>query len=359
MDTVAIGRLGEYRINNIRHTSRCLLDEYGSIKAIQCNIDKSDSWQNISDKGESVTTGVWISGSGVTGDRELYEAWIAEKTFGKQAPTNHVVVISNREKSNARKIAEGCHKPLAQLDFTNWFNDIYHDIKLQNPISGTSIFFPPGCEKPDRTEIEWRFKTRTDFEAALLDKTKDIIGYIPDSHSLRGYSFPMMHDIGQIDDTHPAALDWVDASTGQRLYPGWQDQATQLMINHGHKLFCSSLIYVEPLTDISMLDKVDNGAILALGEGYSKFAKPYDAEVIQNTLKVVDDMPLLALKPWGLFSLFSMTKHDVEVEYKTLNKKPYVKKEKGVSFAGKPMSGKNAFRPSVENLNNLEEALLG
>ncbi len=296
-----------------------------------------------------IKVAVWGTGSFSTGRIELKEWKKAQAEFN-YLPINYVAVISNNKKSNAREVAEEFDLPLVQIDFNEWYRDNY-ERNSKNPIKETGLFFPPGSELPD--DIEHRFKVREEFEETLLNLLEDKVEvYLQDTfHSLRGYNFPIINEIGVIDDTHPADLSYV-GERGNSLYPGWQSNATEKMIEDGHKSFRSSLIWVHPIREVKNLQKVDSGELLALSEGIHYEGK--DAKELQNMMKITEDSMLVALKAWGLFPTFWRFTQKVPIAYRQLDDMVTWRKEHNIIVGKRERSGARAFGQELQlHLENL------
>jgi hypothetical protein len=95
---------------------------------------------------------------------------------------------------------------LIELDFVNWYR-LNHDSKSQNPIVETRFFWPLGSKNvPSMGKIKRDFNIRKEFHDELVRLIEEQLRFLPQTHSLRGYSFPIMLDIGKIDDTLPGDL---------------------------------------------------------------------------------------------------------------------------------------------------------
>lgn len=305
----------------------------------------------------SIETLLWGSGSFTTGEQELAEEMLMKEYRGKPV-VNYVGVVTNKMKSRAKDVADRFGKKFVGIDFGEWCRENYPEI--EKPITDTSFFFPPGSEgRPSESELKFRYGVRKEFEVTLLDKTTDTLGYIPQSHSLRGYSFPIMHQNGQFDDTHPADMSYV-SQDGVPLYPGWQSGATQKMVDDGHKVFRSSLIDVIPVDDFSKIDVVDAGALLMLGGGYQP-DRPMTAEEIQSAMKKTEDYVLCATKAWGLFPTFwSMSRDKIGVYYRRLDGEAVKVNQKVLRVGLSLKLGTNAFGQDLErDLNLLTHELEG
>ncbi len=312
---------------------------------IECDLPFYSSVHPFVDRGNlysELDVVVWGSGSFSTGRVEL-EEWKKAKGEIEDFPVRYRAVVSNNKNSNAAKLAGEFNLPLVQIDFNEWYRDNY-ERNSKNPIKETGLFFPPGSELPD--DIEHRFKVREEFEEELIDLLYDSTHIYADTiifNSLRGYNFPIIHSNDWFyDDTHPADLSYVDES-GNSLYPGWQSNATEKMIEDGHKLFRSSLIWAHPIREIESIQKVDSGELLALSEGIPYEGK--DAKELQSMMKITEDSMLVALKAWGLFPTFWGYIDSVNVAYIRLDGGLGLvqREERNIIIGKKERSGARAF----------------
>ena len=189
-------------------------------------------------------------------------------------------LVTNKNEShqcNASKISQQYDIPLAELDFIDWYHE-FHNARESNPIQATRYWFPPDdANFPPKNEIEKRFKIRqVEFHKALGEKIAAISPYATGTVSARGYNFQFCRSLfkkqlhaPQVNDTHPADLTFVDPTTKQRLYPGWQSGAIELMMHDNQPKFRGSLIEVEYMDKVSQIYSLDEGALYAIGEGIS------------------------------------------------------------------------------------------
>lgn len=346
-------QISQERLELIRTAARALWKAYIFPNDLKRRVvDISRAYVNpLLDQDAEIA--VWGSGSFSTGEFEIAEAMRAKKELGF-LPNQYVIIISNKRDSNAKKVADKFDLPLALIDFEEWYRANYNK-NSKSPIKETGLFFPPGSELPTQNEIEHRFKIRKEFEAALLDSINDLLGIFPNSHSLRGYSFPIMHEIGQIDDTHPADLSYVDEK-GIPLYPGWQSGAVELMVKDGHKIFRGSLINVYPMTKLEQVTSVDTGELLMLGGGFIP-EQQMTAKEIQNAMKITEDYIFCATKAWGLFPvLWGLSEHNMPEYYRGLLGDRISVDRRLTSVHGNIMSGESAFGQNLKS--DLDRLLL-
>lgn len=282
-----------------------------------------------------VKCAVWGSGTFLTGAYELQQWREAKKTLGF-SPVDYVAIVSNNAKSNAASVADQFRLPLVQIDFTEWYRANI-DRHSEKPTSETGLFFPPGTELPEN--ISERFRIRKEFEQVLAEKLARICPDV-DSQSLRGYNFPIINIAGQIDDTHPADLSVL--ADGKPKYPGWQDRATQMMLDDKLPRLRSSLIAVEPLKVVDNLRAVDTGTLLALSNGL--VYEGNDGKEAQGIMKATEDAQLTALKAWGLFPIaWIRTLHHADVTYNTPAEEETAVSEPAIHVLLHQKSGRDAF----------------
>ncbi len=127
------------------------------------------------------------------------------------------------------------------------------------------------------------------FHKTLGERIEAIVHDPTDIASARGYSFQFCGDIFEhqgkkphVNDTHPADLTFVDPNTMEKIYAGWQANAIQLMLRDGHRTIRGSLIDVGYMDRVDQGDELDEGVLLAIGEGLSLMAdQTLSAEEIQ------------------------------------------------------------------------------
>lgn len=291
----------------------------------------------IIEPGEEVTCGIAGSGSFTTGREELFRP---KKLIDKLgwSPVKYKSVTTNREKSNARKVAEEYNKVVSRgyevsyigLDYPNW--------KKENGITGsTALFgFKPG-EEPTRKELEERLEITRAFDKELRDLTIEKLGELPNFISFRGWNrlttdgYITSKDRTRIDNTHPATL-IIREEDGKPRYAGWQEDAYNKMKKDGWEKFPASLICIEPLRNCKDLDKVDAGELLAMSLGNP------------GNYEKTEDYFLLTLKGTGLLPFFwGLSKEEKLIEYITKEGKTVKIKQREVVVANLVMSGLNAF----------------
>jgi len=317
-----------------------------------------------------VTNLIFGSGSFTTGDFQAAQ-YEYVKSYVPRLPVILLGIITNRSAAhqcNARKVSEKYSQPLAELDFIDWYHDFIDD-KEPNPIRATQYWFHRNDPKrPPINELTKRFKIRQNqYHVALNEEITKLSPYPIDIASARGYSFQFCSNIFRhqkylphINDTHPADLTYVNPSTREKLYPGWQSSAVQLMLDDHHKTFRGSLIEVNYMDNISQIDELDEGSLLAIGEGVAP--DPPDslsAKEIQDALKVMDDYLFCTLEPTGLLLAWGVTEKALPVAYQDLKENKVLVKQHLIIVGNTVRSGINAWGKDLEkDLKELEDFLL-
>lgn len=281
----------------------------------------------VTAEDDKIICGILGSGGFSTGRMELEKAKVLKHKLG-WAPIKYSVVISNRNKSNAKYVAEEFGVPALLLDYSDWRND-------NNVAGSTKLFgFKPG-ERPGREILEERIRIKKSFDSALHDAITEKLGAIPKSISLRGYDFILTDNLfsteTEVDNTHPATL-IIREDSGEPAYAGWQESAYNKMREDGITSFTTSLIRVDFIGNYNDLIEVDAGELLAISPG-----SPGDYDKIE-------DHYLLTLKATGLLPYFwGLSKETVPVEYLTKSKEIINIKQRKVIVGDTIMSGKEVF----------------
>jgi hypothetical protein len=120
-----------------------------------------------------------------------------------------------------------------------------------------------------------------------------------------------------------------------------------------------SLIEIEYMDKISQIHELDEGVLLALGQGIQmSSSKNFNASEIQNILKILDDYLFCTLEPTGLILLWGITEKKIPITYQDINGNPISIKQKAVVVGNQILSGINAFGYNLKkNLRDLEEFL--
>lgn len=276
------------------------------------------------DDREKLYAVVLGSGSFSTGREAIRANRELQKKTDNKVPIEYAAVVTNNKNSGARKVSEEFKVTYIELDFQEW--------KRENGYEGsTKLFgFPPGKE-PDKQELERRLGIRKLYEKELLEKIEDEIGCLPDTVDLRGFNSVLVErGWRNVDNTHPANLT-VREPNGAPRYAGWQEEAYKKMEKDGKKRFPASLIRVEPITQVSDLNKVDAGELLAISYGnLGEYTKREDHFVI-------------LLKASGLLGLWGISEKPKYIEYIDKDGYPVYVLQKEIVVVDKIKSGKEAF----------------
>jgi folate-dependent phosphoribosylglycinamide formyltransferase PurN len=244
-------------------------------------------------------------------------------------------VITNRERSNAQKVAEEFGLSSLLVDYTEW--------RKANDVSGsTKLFgFEPGQEPPGDV-LEERVKVKKAFDLELHNAMVERLGMIPESISLRGYDFILTDQLfncdTEVDNTHPANL-IIRETNGEPAYAGWQEAAYNKMREDGFNKFQTTLIRVGYIGSCSDLVEVDAGEMIAISPGN---IGQYDK---------IEDHYLLTLKATGILPYFwGLSKEPEKIEYQTITGEPVFIVQKSVIVGDRVMSGRGVFGQDEEDL---------
>jgi hypothetical protein len=295
----------------------------------------------LKDPDSILTSGILGSGGFTTGREELVKATALKNRLG-WAPIKYLAVITNRERSLGKSVADEFGLPFIGLDYTTWRNE--------QKISGsTKLFgFGPG-EKPAKEVLEDRLKTKKSFDKALHDTIFEKLGEIPRSISLRGYDFiltdQLFSKLTEVDNTHPANL-VIRLSNGEPAYAGWQESAYNKMREEGITTFPTSLIRVGYISTYEDLVKVDAGELLAMSPGNPG---QYDK---------IEDHYLLTLKATGLLPFFwGLSKERADINYLTRSGDVVKVNQRIVIVGDKIMSGRKVFGQKESHLEIFSRCL--
>lgn len=277
-----------------------------------------------------VTNLIFGSGGFSTGCFQARQSKIVED-YASKPPVILQGLVANRSLEhgcNAKQVSEKLEVPLIELDFEDWYNETI-DKKEKKPIQATRFWFSEeDSKRPSQSELTKRFKIRQNkFHGDLGEKISESINYATDIVSARGYSFqlcsslfPEQETAPLSNDTHPADLTYINPETKERLYPGWQSTPIRRMLKDGHVNILGSLIKVEFMDSIEQTHELDEGALLAIGEGINIEGKTgYKARDIQNALKLIDDYVFCTLEPTGLLLTWGISEEKLPVTYRDIN----------------------------------------
>jgi len=267
------------------------------------------------------------SGGFTTGREELSKATALKNKLG-WSPLEYSAVITNRESSNAGRVAKEFEIPDLMLDYSTW--------RKENGISGsTKLFGFSAGEEPPQEVMEERIRIKKSFDCALHDAILEKLDEIPKSISLRGYDFILTDQLfsphTEVDNTHPANL-IIRIESGDPAYAGWQEDAYNKMRKDGITIFPTSLIRVGYIGGYQDLIQVDAGELLANSPGnpgeYNK----------------IEDHYLLTLKATGLLPYFwGLSKENIDIEYITKSGEVVTINQRMVIVGDRVMSGRNVF----------------
>ncbi len=316
-----------------------------------------------------VTNLIFGSGSFTTGDFQASQ-YEYVKGYAPKPPVLLKGVVTNRSAAhqcNARKVSEKHSLPLAELDFVDWYHG-FIEKKEPNPIRATQYWFHKNDpRRPSMNELARRFKIRQEqYHLALNEKIAVLSSYPTDIASARGYSFQFCRNIFKhqksaphVNDTHPADLTYVDPTTKEKLYPGWQSGAVELMLNDHHKTFRGSLIEVNYMDTVSQIAELDEGALLAIGGGITpELQGALPAKDIQEALKIIDDYLFCTLEPTGLLLTWGVTEKGLPVAYQDLKGNKVMVKQHLIIVGDAIHSGIDAWGKDLKtDLKELEDFL--
>ena len=301
-----------------------------------------------------ITNLIFGSGSFSTGKFQV-EQYEKVKKYCENPPVLLQGLVANKSedhKCQASPIAHQYRVPLIELDFNDWYHE-FIDKNEANPIRASRYWYTKeDPNRPSMSKINRRFKIRQDqFHKELGEVIEKVTNFNTDIASARGYNFQFCRNIfhhqkdaPHVNDTHPADLTYVDADTKDRLYPGWQAGAVDLMLKNGHDTFKGSLIEVDYMDSISQIDQLDEGSLLGIGKGVKpEPGSPMSAKEIQNAMKIIDDYFFCTLEPTGLYLLWGITDRALPVVYQTVDGKQVIIKQRVIVVGDKFHSGVNAW----------------
>jgi hypothetical protein len=317
-----------------------------------------------------VTNLIFGSGSFSTGEFQASQ-YKRVKSYLKKPPVSLQGIVTNKSEQhgcNGKFIASKFNIPYVSLDYSDWYHE-FIDKNESNPTRATRYWYlSDDPNKPSFKEINRRFNIRQNLYhkdlgkeiANTLDNPTDIV-------SARGYNFQFCRNIfshqqgnfPHINDTHPADMTFINPISKTRLYPGWQSGAVQLMLNDDFKQIRGSLIEIDYMDKIEQIEKLDEGALLALGQGVDiSFNLNLNAKKIQELLKIIDDFFFCTLEPTGLLLLWGISENKVPIIYQDKKGKQLTVMDKAIFVGNKFLSGINAFGSNLsQNLNDLEKFL--
>jgi hypothetical protein len=371
----------EERIQLIHHLSKKIWG-HAQWSPIELQNKCMDAWDKIGidldtkilpvipvQENQPVTNLIFGSGGFSTGEFQVQQYELVNQ-YTDNPPVVCQGLVTNKSEAhqcNAANVSKKYNIPLAELDFVDWFHE-FHNPKESNPVQATRYWFPKeDPNRPSKNEIEKRFKIRqVEFHKSLGEKIAEISPYATNTVSARGYNFQFCRELFRkqlhaplVDDTHPADLTYVDPNNRQRLYPGWQSGAIELMMQDNHTQFRGSLIGVEYMDKVSQIDSLDEGALYAIGEGITPNPDlPMTAKQIQDAMKIMDDYCFCTLEPTGLFLTWGITEKPLIVTYQDLEGHSVQIKQPVIFVGDKIRSGVNAWGKNLsQDVQELEDFL--
>lgn len=312
---------------------------------------------------------VFGSGGFSTGLFQARQYNVVEE-YSPKPPVTMQGLVANRSSEhgcNAVQVREKLGVPLVELDFEDWYRENI-DEGEEKPILATRFWFSADDpNRPPESELTERFRIRQEmFHGDLGRQISEDMDAVIDTVSARGYSFqfcsslfPDQDTTPMLNDTHPADLTYVDPGTGERLYPGWQSGPIRQMIRDGLTNILGSLIKVEFMDRIEQVYELDEGALLAMGEGvFIEDQKRYLAREVQNALKLIDDYVFCTLEPTGLILTWGISEDKFPVTYRDLSGNQIELIQNLIVVGGKIRSGINTWgRDLFNDLKELDEFL--
>ncbi len=313
------------------------------------------------DEKRPVNNLIFGSGSFSTGKFQA-EQYEEVKCYTDNQPVRLQGIVANKSQDHncqAKTISDEYKTPLIELDFVDWYHE-FIDKNESNPIRTTRYWYNTEEENmPSVGDINRRFKIRQDqFHKSLGEKIYRQTKGLTDIVSARGYNFQFCSNLFQnqknhlphINDTHPADLTFINRDSHEKLYAGWQSGAVQMMMDDQvHQTYRGSLIEVDYMDNISQINTLDEGSLLALSEGVTP--KPdltMTAQQIQEAMKIMDDYFYCTLEPTGLLLSWGITDKPVPVVYQSVEGYPIVIKQRALVVGNKFHSGVNAWGANLE-----------
>lgn len=319
------------------------------------------------EENRPATNLIFGSGGFTTGEFQAAQ-FRAVSEYAPKPPVVLQGLVANRSEANgcnATTVSRKFRVPLVELDFADWYHE-YVDEGEVNPIQATRYWYPPGDpDRPPIPELARRFSIRQkQFHVALGEKIAEIVLEPTDIASARGYSFQFCGTMFKhrqkkphVNDTHPADLTYVDPGTKEKLYPGWQSGAVQLMLRDHHRTFRGSLIEVEYMDRIEQIGELDKGALLAIGKGVSPEPDvAMKARDIQAAIKLVDDYVFCTVETTGLLLTWGISEKPLPTEFQDLDGNPVTVNQRAIVVGNKSRSGVDAWgRDLKQDLEELEK----
>ncbi|TFG13509.1 MAG: hypothetical protein EU531_09755 [Promethearchaeota archaeon] len=318
-----------------------------------------------------VTNLIFGSGSFSTGEFQASQ-YKKVRSYLRNNPITLQGIVTNKSKKNGcngKTVALKYDVPYISLDFTEWYHR-FIDKNEPNPTAATRYWYLPNDpNKPSSEETNHRFDIRQNhFHKALGEEIEKNVNYPTDIVSARGYNFQFCsnlflhqnNELPAINDTHPTDLTYIDTSTKERLYPGWQSQAVQLMLDDKITHIRGSLIGIDYMNKTEQIYELDEGPLLAIGQGIELKSKmDYTSHQIQELIKIVDDYFFCTLEPTGIILVWGISEEKLPVTYQDVSGVPITIEQHAIIVGEKVLSGINVFGNNLaKNLEDLEKFLL-
>ena len=318
-----------------------------------------------------VTNLIFGSGGFSTGDFQAAQYQKVKGYLDKSPIILQGIVTNKSEKNgcNGKIVALKYNLPYISLDFSDWYHE-FIDKAQSNPIRATRYWFQPNDPNiPPLKEITHRFDIRQNqFHKALGKEIEKKLSYPTDIVSARGYNFQFCSNLffhqkeslPLINDTHPTDLTYIDPSTKERLYPGWQSQAVQLMLDDNIKQIRGSLIGIDYMDITEQIYELDEGPLLAIGQGIDISDNlERDSRNIQELIKIMDDYFFCTLEPTGIILMWGISERKLPIPYQTKMGETKIIKQHAIIVGDRVLSGIDAFGSNLEkNIKDLEAFLL-
>ncbi|MFW9827115.1 MAG: hypothetical protein ACFFEY_05775 [Candidatus Thorarchaeota archaeon] len=317
-----------------------------------------------------ITNLIFGSGSFSTGEFQASQ-YKRVKSYLEKPPVILQGIVTNKSEihgCNGKKVASKFNVPYISLDYTDWYHE-FIDKNESNPTRATRYWYHPNDDsKPPFEELTRRFDIRQNqFHMELGKEIKSTLDYPTNIVSARGYNFQFCRNIfdhqrensPHINDTHPADMTFINPISKRRLYPGWQSGAIQLMLDDNIRKIRGSLIEVDYMDEIEQIQNLDEGVLLAIGQGVNIDSNlDLDANKIQDLLKIMDDYFFCTLEPTGILLLWGISENKIPIIYQDRKGRETTVMEKAVFVGNKLLSGLNAFGSNLsQNLDDLKNFL--
>ena len=133
------------------------------------------------------------------------------------------------------------------------------------------------------------------------------------------------------------------------------------MINDNIKQIRGSLIGIDYMDRTEQIYELDEGPLLAIGQGIELKPKMnYTSHQIQELIKIVDDYYFCTLEPTGIILAWGISEEKLPVTYQDKSGKKITVEQHAIIVGDKVLSGIEVFGNNLaRNLHDLEDFLLG